>query len=300
MNYTPKPYRAIFTLNDGLDEQLILTNDKISFGFVFIKSTELTGQNLQFLEETWQSFETEVKNYNARSVVKIASINTIFGKDVADKLSTMFAIVMKRFIDTSSSTINPEFNKSQFEFNCTLSKGMLDRLSHYLDSDLQSIKCGVYAEKTQALKNASTIHDKPDPAFYRNKLGKIAQCKFDESLSKAEYENFVNKFIENRRKLSQAALETIFKPNKASQTILSTTGTDFDITALILNLINPVPDPLIYLEEKGGLVRNYGVTIVIDPSISCFHDLSGPHSLQTVRNVLSSLASIYLPCFDLI
>ncbi|KAK8891276.1 hypothetical protein M9Y10_028484 [Tritrichomonas musculus] len=306
---TSRPNRAIFTLTDGLDEQLILTkswadqvlnNEKISFGFVFIKSAQLTGENLQFLENTWSNFEAEVKSHNARSIVKVASINAIFGKAVADKLSAMFATVMKRYAQPDSNASGFKYQKPQFETHEKLSKIPLERLSRYLEFDLENIKCGVYVERTQALKNANTIHDKPDSSFYRSKLGKIAQSKLDASLSKSEYESFLRNFIENRRKLNQAALETIFKPNKASQTVLSTTGTDFDITALILNLINPVPDPLIYLEEKGGLVRNYGVTVIIDPSVSCFHDLSGPHSLQTIRNILSSIASLDLPCFDLI
>lgn len=81
-------------------------------------------------------------------------------------------------------------------------------------------------------------------------------------------------------------METIFRPNKASQTVLSNTGSDIDITALILNIINPVPDPMIYLEEKGGLIRNYGVSVIIDPSISCFFNLSAVHTLLTLRTIL--------------
>lgn len=69
---------------------------------------------------------------------------------------------------------------------------------------------------------------------------------------------------------------------------------------MILNIITPVPDPLIYLEEKGGLIRNYGVSVVIDPSLSCLFNLSAAHSLLTIRNVLSSFAALDLPCFDLI
>ena len=116
-----------------------------------------------------------------------------------------------------------------------------------------------------------------------------------------EFISFIgNNFIENRRKINSYYLETIFKPNKASQKILSTTGTELDITALILNLINPVPEPMIYLEEKGGFIRNYSVTIIIDLSKSCFNKLSFYHSIETIRILLSSLAAIDLPSFDLI
>ena len=41
------------------------------------------------------------------------------------------------------------------------------------------------------------------------------------------------------KKINSYYLETIFKPNKTSQKILSATRTELDITVLILNLIIP-------------------------------------------------------------
>ena len=73
-----------------------------------------------------------------------------------------------------------------------------------------------------------------------------------------------------------------------------------DIPALIMNLIKPSPDPMIYLEEKGGMIRKYSVSLIVDTSYSCFSPLSFSFSLQTIRVILSSLASIDLPSFDLI
>lgn len=102
------------------------------------------------------------------------------------------------------------------------------------------------------------------------------------------------------KKFIQSTLETIFRPNKASQTVLSNTGSDIDITALILSIINPVPDPMIYLEEKGGLIRNYGVSVIIDPSFSCLFNISVANTLLTIGTVLSSFAALDLLCFDLI
>ena len=137
-----------------------------------------------------------------------------------------------------------------------------------------------------------------DPSTYRKKLNKIVQ-----PLSEKKKENtisLVKNFIENRTKINQSTLETIFRPNKASQTVLSNTGSDIDITALILNIINPVPDPLIYLEEKGGLIRNYGISVIIDPSISCLFNLSEMHAILTIKSILSSFAALDIPCFDLI
>jgi len=57
---------------------------------------------------------------------------------------------------------------------------------------------------------------------------------------------------------------------------------------------------MIYLEQKGGLIKNYGVSVVIDSSNSCFNYICFAHSIQTIQMILSSLNSIDLPCFDLI
>ncbi len=56
-----------------------------------------------------------------------------------------------------------------------------------------------------------------------------------------------------------------------------------------MNLINPFPDPMIYLEEKGGMTRNYSVSLVSDTSYSSFNSLYNSFSLQTLRLMLSKL-----------
>ena len=299
--------RAIFTFSDRLDEQLvptnswaesILTDEKLSFGFFFIKSSQLINENLAFVENVWREFETETKDNGAKSNLKVASIKAEISPEITKEICELFATVMKRNEEPSSDVHDISYAPVNFSLE-HVDLSSLQNFNEYMKPDYQAIK-GVYAERTDVLNSATSVIDKLDVSKYRNQLMKVSSCHVDDKLKKDDVATFLKGFIENRRKLNQATLETIFKPNKASQTVLSTTGTDFDITALILNLINPVPDPLIYLEEKGGLIRNYGVSVVIDPSISCFHELSGAHSFQTIRNVLSSLAALDLPCFDLI
>ena len=53
---------------------------------------------------------------------------------------------------------------------------------------------------------------------------------------------------------------------------------------------------MIYLEEKGGMKRNYSVSLVLDTSYSCFNRVCTSFSLQTLRLMLSTLSSIDLPC----
>ena len=49
-----------------------------------------------------------------------------------------------------------------------------------------------------------------------------------------------------------------------------------------------------------GFIKNYGVTVINDPSISCFGPLSNQHTWSTIQILLSALGAIDLPCFDLI
>ena len=67
-----------------------------------------------------------------------------------------------------------------------------------------------------------------------------------------------------------------------------------------MNLVNPSPDLMIYFEEKGGMIRNYSVSLVLDISYLCFNPLCKTFSLQTLRLMLSIFTSIDLPCFDFI
>ena len=69
---------------------------------------------------------------------------------------------------------------------------------------------------------------------------------------------------------------------------------------IIKYFLNPTPNPKIYRELGDGFIRNYGVTVIIDSSISCFSPISNQHTWTTIQVLLSSIGSIDLPCFDLI
>ena len=304
-NKDERPYRAIFIFTDGLDETLvqkelwtynIFNNEKLSFGLFFVKSIYLKEQNLEFVEEIWKDFEND--NKKSLSPNKIAATTS-------DLNPKNVKILKETFIYT---LIRPNFelkNKNHepylplFEFKSEIKLNSLDLFKVSLNSDFSNCK-GIYFRKSEKSSNSNLKISQINYQYYKNKLNKIITCDIN-SYIQNDFTQFIgNKFIENRRKINFSYLETIFKPNKASQKILSTTGTEFDITALILNLINPVPEPMIYLEEKGGFIRNYSVTVIIDPSKSCFNKLSTNHSLETIRILLSSLAAIDLPSFDLI
>ena len=93
-------------------------------------------------------------------------------------------------------------------------------------------------------------------------------------------------------------IESIFYPNKATKKQLSTKGTEIDIMALILYTLHPVQQPMIYLEEKGGMIRDYSISIIIDNSKSCFSAFNEKHSYLTIINLFKIINSMSIPSFD--
>ena len=53
-----------------------------------------------------------------------------------------------------------------------------------------------------------------------------------------------------------------------------------------------VIDSIKKLEKLDGLIKNYGVSLVIDVSNSCLCDISFMHSIQTIRMLLSSIGQL--------
>lgn len=104
------------------------------------------------------------------------------------------------------------------------------------------------------------------------------------------------KFIENKAKIKKAKykqhLSLISQIKKSYQP-----QSKFGIPVLIMNIINPSPDPMKYLEEKRSMIRNYWVSLILDTSYSSFIPLSTSFSLQTLRLMLSTLTSIDLSFF---
>ena len=96
------------------------------------------------------------------------------------------------------------------------------------------------------------------------------------------------------------SLEKIFKKNRASQKVLSTTGSEIDIISLVISILNKEPRPKIFLEETGEMKRQYSVSIVIDNSISCFGDISREHSIKIIRELISPLFYIDISKLDII
>ena len=70
--------------------------------------------------------------------------------------------------------------------------------------------------------------------------------------------------------------------------------------SLILYTLCPVQEPMIYLEDKGGMIRDYSISVIIDNSKSCFIDINENHSYLTIINLLRIIYTMAIPSFDLI
>ena len=78
--------------------------------------------------------------------------------------------------------------------------------------------------------------------------------------------NLIKKFVKKnfkvkKEKIDLSLLNKIFIPNMPTQTVLTDVGSNLDVIELIKFFLNPTPNPKIY---RDGLVKNYGVTVVID------------------------------------
>ena len=104
---------------------------------------------------------------------------------------------------------------------------------------------GTYTKNEIISSSLNTNKEALDIIHYKNKLHQIAQKvgnKVDEQENNSV--NFAHKFLNIRMNLNRGILEEIFKPNKANLNVLSNTGTEIEIMALILYFLNPVPDPM--------------------------------------------------------
>ena len=304
--------RVFLVFTNGLDEDFLLieswknkiiTNSNFSFGFFFINSENLINnhfEELNYLKIKWNEFRKSFKN------VELLYYNSTFDNYNAlyNNIAFIIGNLLERQIVEQEKEFNIEFNLPEFDLTKYIRENniSLNSISKYkkvFEANFENLT-EIYFKKIKNLKVISNKVYKLNNNYYKNKLSKIGNYELKDEKLKNDIHLYAKKFIDNKTKLNKAKIELIFKPNKASQKVLSTSGTEFDIQALIMNLIKPSPDPMIYLEEKGGMIRKYSVSLIIDTSYSCFNPLSFSFSLQTIRVILSSLNFIDLPSFDLI
>ena len=70
--------------------------------------------------------------------------------------------------------------------------------------------------------------------------------------------------------------------------------------SFILYSLFPAQKSKIYLEEKGGMIRDYSITVIIDNSMTGFNEINFNHSYLTIINLLKIINCMVIPSFDLI
>ena len=302
-----------FTLFDCMDESFtypnywlkkILNNKSNYFILVAEKSRLYKENNKEIINNMKKKFEEEIYEKNL-SKVKFIDINLYNHIDDIDSIIKSFFSETFEFLkdiddlkiqsdDSESLNLFVEDNKTELKINKNDKKNYTKNLEYFEEI----IKDDFYKKYDQIyfinnLRPKSKIH----LTGASNKKKEIEIPKYE----KKDFpkNSFLNTLLKNSFQ-DRTLIESIFYPNKATQKQLSTKGTEIDIMALILYTLRPVQEPMIYLENKGGLIRDYSITIILDNSKSCFSELNERHSFQTLINLFHIINLMAVPSFDII
>ena len=316
-NFKPKDNninRVFYIFTNGFDEELkkikawknkIFNDERNSFSFIFLKSNILEKkQNKEFklfFEEQWKTFIEDTKS--SLSTVKVTEFSM---KDLEceEKLFQLIDNISYTLLrEKKENDISPK-NPPIFNLNNTkiLTKENIDSFKSVLGDQLNREEFNdiyIRKKKLPLINDNQKENNKEFKSLCANtgKLLKYENLSFD---TQKQILSLVNEFKEKRERIKSSYMNIIFPPNLPTQVILCEEGTHLDVTELIKYSINKVPNPKLYREMRDGFIKNYGVSIVIDSSISCLNELSIFHTIQTLRILLSALYYDNLLCLDVI
>ena len=289
-----KMKKIIITLTDGITEQLLFIDDwkkslfnkeNISFGFIFIMPP-IKGDDNKKIKILWNNFEkgssksiSNVKVIQIEDEIKLELINEFF----------------KTFIIQKKDENNEEIKKNELKNLKFTSIENLKKLLNNLKKnkfEKKSIYFNNIVLKFPKMRNKVNIKNK--------EIKKVKTIIEKEEKITSEIKNLANTFLLDNNSIKYYLIEMLFPLNQGTKKELSSTGTEFDFPSLIINWYNPVPNPKIFLEEKGDLEKKYSVTLIIDPSKYCLNEISKIHTIYTIKVILSYLCIADLPYFDLI
>ena len=301
--------RVFYIFTNGLDEEYKLYSQwkenifreayNCTFAFIFSMSDSLKEDQKKDLKEVWEGFQKACDEQN--KFLHIISISKEeFLKDQG-KLIPIFTGVLPRSIRPDD---NSNVYKSILSINELSNTPSIDNLRNILANDLDEVKEEPYIKKNK-LNPLQEALPKQDQKEFKELSKCIGQIMRINNLPKEDFKKEIKSIVKElfrvrKEKINTSLLEIIFKPNLPTQTILTDVGSHIDVNELIKYFLNPTPNPRIYREIGDGYIKNYGVTVVLDSSSSCFGSLSIVHTFSTLKNLFSALASIDLPCFDLI
>ena len=297
-----------FAFFDCMDESFTYPNywiknillDQTNFFLLISEKSRLYKEkNGDTINQMMKSFKNKIQK-NSVSKIKILDIN-FSNIDIDSKINFIFSefasflndineSIPYDIINLNKKTINNKKEKN--EEMKKLSKRKIEYLEGLLKNDFYKKYDKIYFFNKMRTKQKINT---PNSLFKKRNIIKMPNYDLKNS---PEIEPLVIKLKNSFQ--DKALIESIFYPNKATQKQLSTKGTEIDIMALILYTLQPLQEPMIYLENKGGLVRDYSITIIIDNSRSCFSEFNERHSFLTIVNLFNIINSMAIPSFDLI
>ena len=317
-NYPAKDesiYRVYYIFTNGFDDELkkykawqtkIFNDKKNSFAFIFTKSKILekktNAEYANYLENIWNEFTQESKNSNSYVTVTKVSFKNL---DKLEELTENMCKILLREKSLSNKDNSPKFN-SLFSIDnnksLVLSENYINLFRSLMNEQFNKDEFNeIYVKKNKL----PFIYDtqKDNQKYFKifcQKTGKMIRYDKLDIEARKNIIKLVREFKEKKEKLKLNPMNIIFKPNLPTQAILVEEGTHLDITELIKYSINKTPNPRLYREVRDGLIKNYGVSIVIDTSISCLNELCLTHTIQTLRILLNALSYDNIPCLDII
>ena len=306
--------KIFFIFTNGFDEEFVLheqwkkiifNNTNNSFAFIFSKSDSISKEHYNSLTTMWREFGDFCKS-NSLRVGWIETDKNVLGSNNID--NNYIKVITEAILRQKKENNKEETKTSLFKIdelkNMSL-KDNIDNLQKIIDDGnkfLKSFDKDAYFEKIKLpiiQETAKKIEQRELKDISKN-IGKIMTVDKSNDEIISNIRELMKTFKIKKEKINLPLLEIIFKPNLPTQTVLTDVGTHIDVNELIKYFLNPTPNPRIYRELGDGFVKNYGITVVIDSSASCFSTLSNQHTLCTIQMILSAFASIDLPCFDLI
>ena len=252
------------------------------------------------MEKIWNEFiEESQKSYG------FVTLTTTSFKDIdkLDDLAENLSKVLLREKDPSNKDNSPKVNSLfNIDKSSVLIPDYINMFRSLLSDQLNKVEFNeLYIKKNKMPFIYDTQKDnQKEFKLFCQRTGKMIRYDKLDIETQRNILRLVKEFKEKRERIKLNPMNIIFKPNLPTQAILVEEGTHLDITELIKYSINKVPNPRLYREVRDGFVKNYGVSIVIDTSISCLNELCLIHTIQTLRILLSAIAYDNIPCLDII
>ena len=262
--YKDHPKKVIITITDGLDEELKLTKEwnnlifndpNTSFGFVFCKPDIEDINDKMEIEKLWKVFIEESKQAKSKVIVQLID------KDRKINLYEHLPKFLRDLIGQKKDIVDIKRDLSDYEPYFINENIILNSIESLENLSFKEKRGSKIKSNQLYIRNYPLKYSSDDSImnniikFDKNNLCKICQGKVNEKIKK-NYNKLIDDFILKNNEIDKISLEKVFKKNKASQKVLSTTGSEIDIVSLIISILNKETRPKIFWEEIGEIKEN--------------------------------------------